>query len=383
MSPRALLVLRGRPGLGHLIPGLAIGRELVQRGWLVRYVSYADGAAFLRRSGITGAEEIRLPKDHEDWPGLTLYDHGLRFVVPCVERFGADLLVLGGEYLLGLLGEILDLPCVMLFNPEILEVNPRNQVAARLFARLFAGCSHLIPLREADPDNCLDEFRPLLDRLLPAGPFVPILGGMARSRSGAGFSVVIANGGGVSFPRRTDSYSDEGVDPRHWHAETKTMTKASAEGALAACRRSQLVFLFSCLGSRWNETLERELGRPPNLAVHGPSMDYYARLPSAGVLVSRAGAGFLADARASSAEIVLWSLGGHTEQRANAEWLCRTRPRTRLATDPEHLHKQVVAAVEAAQRDPPPPAIEEVLANRTRKVAEALAGLPPRQRGEA
>lgn len=350
MSKTVLLVLRGRPGLGHVIPGLVIASELRRRGHRAHVLTYGNGSAFLEASGWGDWGELPVTPGYRDWPGLDVYDHGLRDVVPKADELGADLVLLGGEYTSAVLGGVLDVPCGLLLNPEIFEDSPRNRRPGRLFRALFEPCPLLIPLRSAEGIRPLPELAPLLPRLLPPGPFVFSGDG---GPAGRGLEILVANGGGVDFPRSTASYAGDPVDPATWLAETREMTRAAALAALAACAPGDRVTVFSCLGEEWNRTLREEAGSGAPLEVRAPAMDYYRQLGRARVVVSRAGAGFLADAGAVGAEVVLWGLTGHDEQRANAEELCRRRPGTRLARGRDDLAEAVAGAVASARREPP------------------------------
>ena len=171
MTNRILVVLRGRPGLGHVTPGIAVGQELRRRGCEVKVLTYARGPAFLHRSMWDGWATIPVSEDYIDWPGLNLYDHGVRFVVPEAQRMQADLVILGGEYLLGVLGHVLHCPCAMMYNPEIMEDASRNDVSGRLFAGIFEKCRAMIPLCPPSWSTAADHFLKLKDRTLPPGPF--------------------------------------------------------------------------------------------------------------------------------------------------------------------------------------------------------------------
>lgn len=351
MAATFVLVLRGRPGLGHVTPGLAIARELRARGHRVRVLTYANGARFLESSGWDDWEEIDVAPGYRDWPGLDLYDHGVQEIAPRCEALGADFLILGGEYLLAPLGEVLDRPTALLLNPEILESGARNRLPGRLFGVLFESCELLVPLHEPAPVELLPELQRLAGRFTANGPFLlaePSGGGAA----GSGLVVLLANGGGVDFPASTASYAGTPVDPRQWLEETREATRASVRSALEATGPEDRVILFSCLGEAWNRELAHESGHAEQLTVHAPSTAYYQVLSRADVVVSRAGAGFLADTATTRAEVVLWTLAGHDEQALNARRLSAHRPRTRVADGASEVESAVASAIAAARREP-------------------------------
>lgn len=385
MSRDLVFVLRGRPGLGHVIPGLAIAHEMRARGWRPRLLSYGNGSAFLRASGEPDWAELRVPGRYLDWPGLELYDHGVGAVLPRVEEIRPAAVVLGGEYLLAPLAAAVHAPVGMIFNAEIFEDTPRNRSTSRLFARLFDSCAFLIPLHPLE-GRYVPELERLRDRLLPAGSFgmrdrnaprgAPVTDG--RSGEAGGIQILVANGGGVSFPARTASYSSGRVPAGRWLRQTREMTRAAVEAALEVAGAHDQVVVFSCLGEEWNAHLAACVsGR--NLLVRSPSLEYYRYLAEAAVVVSRAGAGFLADADATEAQVVVWPLREHDEQAVNAAVLGAARPGTYVVRSVRALRAAVLAAVTRARGGASPRAGTGIAAERTRQVADALeAGLAGR-----
>jgi hypothetical protein len=365
-----ILVLRGRPGLGHVMPGLALAREFLARGSRVHVVTYENGAAFLRASRGMDWTAMELDRDYYDWPGLVPYDHGLRHLVPLVATLRADLVVFGGEYLLGTLTADLGCETAMLFNPEILECSPRNQAAANLFSQSFRECTYLLPLRDDIPLHVLPQFVPLAARFLPGGPFRMNCVSPPVRRNSALPQIVISNGGGVSFPRHTGSYSNDSVDPAMWLRETEQMTRRAAQVAAALASRGS-VHVFSCLDAGWNRALADELAAYGNATVQAPSLEFYDRLRCADVLVSRSGAGIVSEAMHSQAYVVLWPLSAHPEQLANAMEFQRRRPGVFVARSLDDVEFELSRAIAAARSAPLPP-INEDFALPIRRAVDGL-----------
>jgi hypothetical protein len=238
----------------------------------------------------------------------------------------------------------------MLYNPEIMEDVPRNRIPSALFCALFKDLDFLIPLRSFDERRMLPNFAALRERNWPPGPFL-IHSSNSRDglADGHGLVILIANGGGIDFPKAADSYASQEIDTTRWLDETRLMTRASVEGALAAIRPEDRIFVFSCLGDAWNNELEREFAATSAVQVCSPSIDYYSTLERADVVISRAGAGFIADVENSDANVLLWWLGEHEEQKANAIGLCQKRARTRMCSSPAELKTSVAEAVRQAR----------------------------------
>lgn len=351
MSARFLFVLRGRPGLGHVIPGYALATWLRANGGDVRIATYRCGSAFLQRAGWNEWVDIPVPASYSDWPGLHPYDHGLRVLGAMCAEYQPDVVIHGGEYLLGVLTSALGASCGMIFNAEIFEDSPRNRVYAEFFATQLEACDFLIPLWPPGDGPLVAEYRRLSSKLLPPGPFAP-----DRSRPpggderGMGIRVLIANGGGIDFPERSDSYSSSSVDPRRWVTQTEEMTLAAIDGALGSSRREDRVVVASALGAEWNESVARRLRSEATFEVFPPSPRYYEELHEADIVVSRAGAGFLADVEQIGAAVVVWSLEGHDEQRGNAGNLSGRRPHVFVCDDVEAVRRHVAALVSDRHR---------------------------------
>lgn len=371
----ALFVLRGRPGLGHVTPGLAIAQALAGRGVRVGVASYDNGWRLLAGadlpSGIAARFELPVRPAYEDWPGLDLYDHGVRHVAPILEESGARLLVLGGEYVMAPIGPTLGVATAMIFNPEIMDDQPRNHVPSGLFCRLFAHCDFLVPMEPPGPAGTqIAPFQPLRDRLTPSGPFC-LRGGTGGPE---GRLFVVANGGGVSFPARTASYSSSGATPARWLDQTRDMTRRAVEELHARLGPGDGLRVFSALPEADNAALAARFAGP-EVGIGPPSLGYYDALDAADVVVSRAGSGFIADARRCRAKVVLWVLEGHDEQLRNACALAERRPATWLARTEAELARALAEAVAAPDGRPPGEPLAENAARLAAYWIERIPGL--------
>lgn len=383
---RILTVARGRPGLGHVTPGLAISLEFARRGHAAFIASYGAAGDFIRSFDQVGYLPIRKAEAYHDWPGLDIYDDGLRQIAPMVEAHGIDLVLIAGEYLLGPLARVWRARTAMLFNPEIMIDSPRNAVPGRLFAAMFEPCAHLVPIAEPPPaDTLLDIFRPLAGRLTPAGPFTLRREEAAADGDGQGevdgdrggdgeYRIVIGNGGGVAFPASLQSYAEGEATPEAWLDQTYAMTAAAIEAAAAAAaRRRCRIQVFSCLPPAMNARLAEAHRHVAGLRVGPASAAYYDALAAADLAVSRAGAGFIADCETVGAAAVIWPLAGHEEQLYAATGLARRRPRTAVARTTAELG-EAVAAFAAAGKTAGAPRLREPGRRAERLVDHLLGG---------
>ncbi|GGX57620.1 hypothetical protein [Saccharospirillum salsuginis] len=309
----ALFVLRGRPGLGHVIPGLALAKAAYDQGIEVHIATYSNGFHFLSSQGSIDIEyklyNLDVQKKYLDWPGLCPYDHGVRIILPLIEEINADLCFFGGEYLMGPLTSGTQCKSVALFNPEIMINTEKNKTPSTYLLNLLESNDFLLPL------DALPQGRPLINST-----------NIASKVMGCGYytlptcntdnlneTVVVANGGGIEFPENTASYSSKVADPYNWVSETYTYTRDSIKHALECFNGNSTVKVFSCLGSDLNNTLQ-QLAEPERLEVKPVSLEYYRYLHTASLVISRAGVGFISDVKNIRGGKVVWALSGHDEQ---------------------------------------------------------------------
>lgn len=306
-----LFVLRGRPGLGHVIPGLSIGRVLEKRGHYVRYVTYSEGSKYLK--GCKNVDVISIEERYDDWPGLHPYDHGIRSLMPIVNQMDPDLVVLGGEYLLPASLTAMRIPAVCMLNLEVFDDNDRNRVPSALFTHQFKMCVGLIALDSAMGEELLPEFEAVARRLIAGGPFRPEPAELVNPwRDESVVRILICNGGGVSFPMSSASYGDSaGLSWRKWLAD---ITNACIQAASDFGGPEGEVVAFSCLAK---DAIPQGF-REANVEVLPAGPGFHQYLPFADVVVVRSGLGGLADASARDVPSVVLTLPGHEEHSLKA-----------------------------------------------------------------
>ena len=309
----ALFVLRGRPGLGHVIPGLALAKAAYDQGMEIHIASYSNGYEFLSGRGPIDIEytlhQLEVRKDYLDWPGLCSYDHGVRKILPLIEKIGADLCFFGGEYLMGPLVSGTGCKSVALFNPEILIDTQKNRGPSTYLTNLLSGSDYLLPLDQLPQGKPLINQSKIRSKIIGCG-FYTLPSFSTRSNENI---IVIANGGGIEFPSNTASYSSEKTDASKWVEETYDFTHKAIESALNCFDKNAQLRVFSCLGEESNKSLQ-QISSTDRLQVSSVSLEYYRYLSESKLVISRAGVGFLSDVKNISGGKVVWSLSGHDEQ---------------------------------------------------------------------
>src|SRR5713101_403867 len=143
-----LVVLRGRPGLGHVSPGIALCEAFANAGHEVHIATYENGATLLQANRTFIVHSINMKSGYEAWAGMNLIDDVCLKLRPLYRDIEPDVVVFGGEYLAPL--ATLDWTCkkVMLVNPEVFVNKVHNKPYQALFTEAFKSIDLLI---------CLDE----------------------------------------------------------------------------------------------------------------------------------------------------------------------------------------------------------------------------------
>lgn len=344
-------VLRGRPGLGHIMPGLALAVQAASDGRRVTIATYDKGYEYLARSALPDALELyRLDcgGPYRDWPGLDLYDHGLRDISPLIERIKPRVCVLGGEYMMAPLSAILPCKTALMFNPDIFEQQEKNLAPSTLFLQLFGAVDYLVPMTPFSfSRQYMAKLADVRHKVTVPGPFLyqPAVTAGCDS-DGRPIRVVIANGGGVAFPSSTASYSSSAANPINWLQQTKDMTRKAIEAVLGRAEQRVTIDVFSCLGESDNAELAKVYASNHVVRVQAVSLAFYAALRCADVVISRAGAGFIADVATTGASVAVWPLQGHDEQLNNAKEFALRRERVRVCVEESGLTAAIADLLE-------------------------------------
>ena len=334
-----LFVLRGRPGLGHVIPGLALAKAASDLGAKIHIATYAKGFEFLNQPSNFGFDydltKLTVRDQYFDWPGLCPYDNGVREIMPLVEDIRAEVCVFGGEYLMGPLLASIDCKSASTINPEILIDTPKNRGPSAYMCRLISNSDYVVPLQDIPLGHPLiPEKDRLIKKLVSSGPFtLPQTDTCDSKRPIA----LIANGGGIDFPKSTSSYSSSMSSPQLWIKETVEYTEAAIKAALEVMGNNILIKVFSCLSQADNARL-RALGPRNRLHVSSISPEFYQHLYRAEVVISRSGMGFLADIDSVGAHKLIWALSGHDEQIQNATEFVQSHDNAFFCQSPFDIH---------------------------------------------
>ena len=171
---RILMVARGSPGLGHVMPLRRVWKDILTEkpAYQVVFATYGSGAAFLRSCGekyLTIPEPVAI--------------HGYSFesgecidkLCPIINKVRPHIIIGAGEPALGFLGEMCDIPVVLVVNPIdlLLEGPNKNLVLARHTA--YNRCATIVMPSWPDERNLPKHGLPVrwID-LIPSDPITEI-----------------------------------------------------------------------------------------------------------------------------------------------------------------------------------------------------------------
>jgi UDP-N-acetylglucosamine:LPS N-acetylglucosamine transferase len=121
------LVLRGRPGLAHVVPLYIIGDLLAQQGHEILFLSYSQGVKFIKNSGNYNVIDLKLNSNCSNWPGLEIYPHAIKKILPELEKFKPDLVLLGGEYFIIPILQLIDTKSGVMFSHKTFLKSTHNK----------------------------------------------------------------------------------------------------------------------------------------------------------------------------------------------------------------------------------------------------------------
>lgn len=93
-----VFILRGMPGLGHVSPGFAMAGRLAAMGFETHFITYANGATFLRKNSVQNVHGIDTPKHQKNIvPWKDLFEVTTE-VLPILKEVDPGLIVVDGEF---------------------------------------------------------------------------------------------------------------------------------------------------------------------------------------------------------------------------------------------------------------------------------------------
>lgn len=91
-------ILRGMPGLGHVSPGFAIADRLARKGFEIHFITYENGATFLKKNGMSNVHEVHAPKHQKTAvPWKDLFEVTVE-ILPILKKINPGLIVVDGEF---------------------------------------------------------------------------------------------------------------------------------------------------------------------------------------------------------------------------------------------------------------------------------------------
>ena len=316
MRHRVLMIARGSPGLGHVMPLRRAWKAMLPENSSdhIMFATYGSGAVFMASAGdpILTIPEPASPTGYSFESGECLDKLG-----PVLSDFRPDILVGAGEPSLGFLGEQYSLPVILVVNPiDFLIDGPnRSRVLARHAA--YRRCVTLVAPSWPDERSLPCHGLPArwID-LIPSDPIkeLPESGELRRTLGlPPDVRIVVCSPGGGS-----------GVSGSQLHDDSLALVHCFRRSLCAlSSHRDELLGLLVASG---DFDLDEAAIRPLQLVKNAPSL---LRLFAAcDVAVARAGRQTVFELMALGKPALAVVPGDETrsfEQRSNAERVSRTQ----------------------------------------------------------
>lgn len=302
---KIVLILRGRPGLGHIVQPYFIGDYLAKLGHDILFISYGQGVNFIENSNSYELINLKMDKKYSDWPGLDMYPEGIKKIIPIIETYDPDFIIFGGEYFLLPILKILNKKGAIFFNPKTF-LKKTHSKSFKKFLYYNFNMSDIVISYDKIPKNIKEKFK------------IKILEGPFEYYNSNTFNhkysyYVIANGGGCDFPIDLKSYSINNIKPIKWIKQTYDFTYTSIKTIKKYKKNDEKIFIFSALPKKLNNKLKKQF-KCKNIIFYDVSVGYHEILPKAKLFISRAGVSTVADAKYYNRYSILWTLFKHNEQ---------------------------------------------------------------------
>jgi UDP-N-acetylglucosamine:LPS N-acetylglucosamine transferase len=299
------LILRGRPGLAHVVPLYIIGDLLAKQGHEILFLSYSQGVKFIKNSGNHNVIDLKLNNNYSNWPGLEIYPHAIKKILPELEKFKPDMVLFGGEYFIIPILQLIDTKSGVMFSHKTFLKSTHNKWFKKMLYNHFNQTNCVLSI-----DKIPSKIKQNLHNEIIEGPFKYINNNKSKNEI-----YLIANGGGCELPQSTSSYTKEKIKSSTWEKQTYEYTKIAINQIVKFKQNNEKIHVFSGLNESLNLKLKNKFD-DKNIIFHDISIKYHEFLPLAKLFISRAGAATVTDAYGlkSNTKVILWSLKEHNEQ---------------------------------------------------------------------
>jgi hypothetical protein len=343
---RTLFVCRGRPGLGHIMPAIAVDsalRDIVGSTYKSWFATYGNPVSAIKDVDLI---EVQYPYAGVGYSGLPVIRGLWPNLGNLIDDLNPDVIVGSGEFLLPIYGMVTDRKIVSLANLRYLRIEQGY------FGKLNPLLSWLHRNTSLVLDYSLDGGE--VDKIGPntqwTGPLVRRMEhedvSSLRTKLGLPLNrgiVLVTKGGGEDFP--ADGVKGKGARSEQEKLNLKLLCTAFEVASMNSANEDLFFIVITGLGDLYPEVTERisEL-KLTNIRCEGfvsNILEYYA---AADVVIGRAGVSMIGEAIYYRCPQILVPIHTDSEQVANAEFLADRDAAICIPTDrlsPELLDRAV------------------------------------------
>ena len=311
---KILACLRGRPGLGHVTPGLVLLDYMKKNiaGCEILICSYDNGISFLKETDYK-VVDLNINPSYECWAGLNVIDDLLLKVQPVIQDFGPDFILSSGEYLLPVIQPFTNARMGLIYNPEVLMAKAHNRPYKDLFCELFSRCEVLIangyPLQQHDIwEEAQQVYERSVKTLLVRSPRLPV-------RQSVKKTFLVGNGGGVSLPANTSTYSNSADLVQIWKKQNVEFLQHTLSIIKEECEGEEIeVHAFLCVDQPDYLRISDQFREDKRFLFYAFSPLYIDILAIANLVVTRAGVSSIMEIEHYNKQAIIWPLYQHAEQ---------------------------------------------------------------------
>lgn len=340
MGKRILFVARGRPGLGHVIPCVALGQALEDQGLDTAYVSYGVGHEMLSWYPTLNVLDVDYIFPTSGYPGLPLFRGIYPALKKIVVEYKPSLLIGSGEFLLPILSAIEQIPCCMLANTTYLTIESGyfSEIRSLLHWLYNLATINLEYNLISNIDKLPFDLR---TKFIHVGPILrsPQYSSQDNAKKALGFAidqplVVVSKGGGDQLSSDTIKGKPTAINMKQ--ASLNILHSSASAFPELYDKYSINMVLIGGLGLETEELTTLKGYAQPSLKFVEFTANMTDYLQAADLIVGRAGFNFLSEALAYGKKLILVPISSDSEQvthaiKLNELGLCRYIPSNELS----------------------------------------------------
>lgn len=312
---KIMSVLRGSPGLGHVIPAFSLCESIMNDSQEVVLCTYENGTKLLNKYEKCRKYNLEYSHGISNWVGLNVFDGIILKLDKIIRKEKPDVIIAGGEYLLPLFRDYWNIPCILLYNPEVFIESQHNQDYMDAFTYIFSMADLLFAIR--NPNEIESIPTEIRKKTKWYGPILRNELLKKSEKNNDKYRIVVGNGGGLKLSNETKTYSNEQNVANKWKKENTTYIEDVVDVILEEVGKEEIeIDIYYSEEVKKYEDLKRKWEKEP-IRILRYSLEYHKSLSNADMVINRAGINTINECDILGIPAILWALSNHEEQKTN------------------------------------------------------------------